>query len=311
VLALQVERYHQEHLMKSATDSRRNGYRDASVEPAAEQTAAGEGDETVTLQPQTAEANSETETELSAYMRPYEKRVLRYVLKYGMAHLCDMCDEDGNTSPVTVIDYVTDELLADNMEFTNADYASAYNAACRLAEGSWKSDYATYESDARAAQAAAMAASDEEIRRTADSTASITAMSTAAKSRIDSEYEASISHFATVYIERHLGSSADDTLRRLTADLVSERHQLSKIHTKYANIETEQDRLPEIVPRAIYEWKDAILAWRQRAVIAELGHAGDKSADEIRNLMSRSLDLQRLRAELARYLGERTLSPRK
>lgn len=300
VLALQVERYYKENLVKgTASQSRQD---DRQQQPELEK----ETPPTPTNEEKTASANS-----VASFMRPYEKRVLRYVLKYGMAHLCDLCDEEGNTSPVNVIDYITEELAADDMTFSNSDYASVFGAARALADTTWEGDRAAHESQARAACTAALAAADDEIRCNADSTAAITAMSEAARTRINAEYETSVSNFAILYIERRLGSSADDTVRRLTADLVSERHQLSKIHTKYSTIETEEDRLAELVPRAIYEWKDAILAWRQRTILAEIRRSGSMDPEGLRALMTRSLELQRLRAELARYLGERTISPRK
>lgn len=303
VLALQVERYYNEHLLKGNAP-------DIAARQTAGSTPATESDTPAESTPAKATEGDASGNSVAAFMRPYEKRVLRYVLKYGMAHMCDTCDENGNTTPVTVIDYITDELAADDMTFSNTDYALAFNAARTLADTTWESDRAAHEAEARIRHTAAIAAADEEIRRTADSTAAITAMSEAAKTRIDAEYNSEISRFATLYIERRLGSSPDDTIRSLTADLVSERHQLSKIHTKYTSIETEEDRLAELAPRAIYEWKDAILAWRQRMLLADIRRA-DKDPSSLRELMTRSLELQRLRAELARYLGERTLSPRK
>jgi len=300
VLALQVERHYQEHLIKG--QGQKVEYSENSDIP--ENSENSEHSE-----------NSEIpvgNAKVAGFMRPFEKRVLRYVLKYGMAWLCDACDENGNTTPMTVIDYVIDELAADDMEFSNADYAKAFAAARELADTTWEADRAAREAEAKEAHAAALRAADEEIRSKADSTSAITAMTEAARARADAAYDAAVSSFATLYIERRLGSSADDTVRSLTADLVSERYHLSKIHTKYAAIETEEDRLPELVPRAIYEWKDAILDWRQRQLIAEIrqtGQTGDLEA--VKPLMARSLELQQLRSELARYMGERTLSPRK
>lgn len=306
VLALQVERHRKEYLIKANTEAIKHENKADLEQNIINQPSEEQSDNNVDIYIKRENLG------VAGFMRPFEKRVLRYVLKYGMAWLCDACDENGNTTPMTVIDYVIDELAADDMEFSNADYAKAFAAARELADTTWEADRAAREAEAKEAHAAALRAADEEIRSKADSTSAITAMTEAARARADAAYDAAVSSFATLYIERRLGSSADDTVRSLTADLVSERYHLSKIHTKYAAIETEEDRLPELVPRAIYEWKDAILDWRQRQLIAEIRQTGQKGdLEAVKPLMARSLELQQLRSELARYMGERTLSPRK
>ena len=99
-------------------------------------------------------------------------------------------------------------------------------------------------------------------------------------------------------------------IRRVTTDLVSEKHVLSKVHTKYAKIETEQDRLAELVPRAIYEWKDAILECQMREVRKRIQEVGDNH-EKLMLLTSKYMELQQLKGQFAKYLGERIIAPRK
>ena len=56
-----------------------------------------------------------------------------------------------------------------------------------------------------------------------------------------------------------LRPTPDTQISLLAVDLVSDKYQLSKVHTKYQKVETESDRLWELIPRAIYELKNAIL----------------------------------------------------
>ena len=117
-----------------------------------------------------------------------------------------------------------------------------------------------------------------------------------------------------LYIEKVLSSHPDDSIRELTLELVADKHVLSKVHTKYAHVETDEERLGELVPRAIYEYKDAILECRIRKLHDDLKRvASSPSADpeEIRSLMEAHVQLQRLRGEFAKYLGERIINPRK
>ena len=54
----------------------------------------------------------------SSFMRPYETETLRLVLKYGMVHLCDAVDAEGNTSSMNVLEYVDSELRRDDLTFS-------------------------------------------------------------------------------------------------------------------------------------------------------------------------------------------------
>ena len=85
------------------------------------------------------------------------------------------------------------------------------------------------------------------------------------------------------------------------------------MHTKYAKIETEQDRLNELVPRALYEWKDAILECQLREIRNRIKEVGsiNGSDEELRTLMTQYMKLQQLKGEFAKYLGERIVAPRK
>ena len=72
-----------------------------------------------------------------------------------------------------------------------------------------------------------------------------------------------------------------------------------------------QDRLNELVPRAIYELKDAILECQLRAVRLKIKQIGAGNDDELRTLLTKTMELQQLKGEFAKYLGERIVAPRK
>ena len=114
-----------------------------------------------------------------------------------------------------------------------------------------------------------------------------------------------------MYVVRELISSPDDIVRRITTDLISEKYVLSKVHTKYAKIETEQDRLGELVPRAIYELKDAILECQLRDIRRRIKEIGGSNEAELMSLMAQTMELQQLKGEFAKCLGERIVAPRK
>ncbi|MDE5806327.1 MAG: DNA primase, partial [Paramuribaculum sp.] len=88
---------------------------------------------------------------------------------------------------------------------------------------------------------------------------------------------------------------------------------LSKIHTKYTKLPTELERLPELVPVAVYNLKCAHVEFEIREInrsIAEIYASSPAAMDEITNMMRHAAELNEIKKELAKYLGERILSPR-
>ncbi|MDD6209870.1 MAG: DNA primase [Bacteroidales bacterium] len=97
----------------------------------------------------------------------------------------------------------------------------------------------------------------------------------------------------------------DEMVSRLAAQLVSEKYQLSKIHTKYQNVEKEEDRLIELVPRVLMAYKDYILQEDIRAAQKHLKDLSPDSADEMMETMARLQELVERRKLFSQRLGER------
>ncbi len=305
VLTLQVAKNINERAIKESDKAK---YRQSEIEE--------QQDEVIITEPADVKHStvSDKPEDISRFLYPYEKEVLRYVLKYGMLNLCEACDEDGNVFPVKVIEYVDEELRNDEITFSNGNFLNTYNEALKVSRATWQHDYDRHVSMLTAKRAETIAKGEEEIRRTVTDLGSIAASEKALEMKADSEYNEGITVFSTVYIEKFLGSSPDDTVRRVTTDLVSEKYILSKVHTKYSKIETEQECLADLVPRAVYEWKDAILECRIRDLrrrIKEASSLPDSDSGLIRELMMQNIELTRLKGEFAKYLGERIVMPRK
>ncbi|MDE7408145.1 MAG: DNA primase, partial [Muribaculaceae bacterium] len=135
------------------------------------------------------------------FLRPYECAVLRYVLKYGMLHLCDSWNDDGSTKPMSVMEYVDTQLAADSMQFSNPDYINAYNQARALANETWQTIL-----DQKIALFDLKKASDyehgmESIRANAADADTATKMEKQLSEQINSDYAAAIDKFSAEYIE--------------------------------------------------------------------------------------------------------------
>ncbi len=127
---------------------------------------------------------------------------------------------------------------------------------------------------------------------------------------VDGDYAKRIQEFSTGYLSKLMCSSPDDVVRELATELVIERHILSKVHTKYAKIDTEQDLLADLVPRTLHELKDAILWTRLDSMRRELKNSADDYDHAIR-LMAQMKEIEIKRSELAKLIGDRVIDPRK
>ena len=267
-----------------------------------------------TQQPDPIEENDKQFTAYAAYMKTYESEVVRYVVRYGVMDFCNEIDENGQQYPIKVIDYILRELNVDNITFTNSVYQRMLNEANTLYQENWHNDFAKHNETLIQQRQQAIADGIEEIRRTANDLSSITAKEQALIERVDKEYYDNIIEFNCQYIAKFMMYSQDDQVRTIATDMNIEKHELSKVHTKYAKIETEIDRLTELIPRAITELKDAIIGCEIKAIqqeISNLSSSPNADIERIMELMTRQTELNEIKKQLAKVIGDRIITPRK
>ena len=242
-------------------------------------------------------------------LAPYEREILRYVLRYGPLYLADMADEEGHTHPMSVIDVVASLLEQDMMQFSYPPYADTYAAARALMARSWPGYIARQRERLEEERESRLAAGREEIRLTAADMADIERREQELQQSVATMVDDGLEEASRTFISRELGVDPDDTVRQVTLSLVSERHKLSKIHSKFSRVETERDRLVELVPMAIYNLKEAIIEQRLAALRDELRSRGS-DPEACRRILADMGRLNESKKSLAAYLGERTITPR-
>ena len=97
-------------------------------------------------------------------------------------------------------------------------------------------------------------------------------------------------------------------ISNLTADLISEKYTLSRIHSKLKKIEADADRLIELVPRVVFEFKNSLILEMIKQKLTEMKVANDNKnntlVDEIMREMSQ---LEIVKIQLSKSLGERII----
>ncbi|MDR1369360.1 MAG: DNA primase [Dysgonamonadaceae bacterium] len=109
--------------------------------------------------------------------------------------------------------------------------------------------------------------------------------------------------------ERYFLNHPDPDISRLAADLVSDKYPLSKIHSKFKKMEEESERLVELVPYEVMNYKDAILKKRMENLNLEIKIAQEENdTGKVTQLMTElSLLWQESKKLLAKHLGERII----
>lgn len=246
----------------------------------------------------------------SQKLEPFERQIIRYLLKYGMLPI-DPGELPADGAPYRVVDFISDEMDSDGLTFTNPDFAHLYQLVLSLCD-SWEQDFPSAFERFNQMWSDEMAQGEAEIRETAKNTSEITARSQQLKSLCDTRLAERKEEYTMNYVERILSSSPDDIARNLTIDLVADRYVLSKIHTKYSKIEEEKDILVKLVPRAIYELRNAILQLKVQEVADEIKRVYESQPDNldlILDLLQKQNKMKNLLSEFAKLMGDRVVMP--
>lgn len=242
-------------------------------------------------------------------LKPYEREVARYIAKYGMCDFCDAYDITGENRKMSVIEYISTELGNDNMSFSIPAYQAIYEKAVSLLPDFYGESPKKEEEIATLRQKLE-AEGIEHIRNTIDNIDGIQREEKALQERIDNQIMQEKTLFQSSFLEKKLCSDESDIVRNAAIELVSDKYQLSKVHTKFSNVETEADRLNELIPVAILSWKDAILTFNIRKIqeqIKEAAKAGDLT--RMQDLLASQNNLKSLQQQFAKLLGDRVIIP--
>lgn len=310
ILRREVGKYYNEFRLKSREERQREEAFTSSPADSPAVDAANVAAGASQSQLQAAPASSGSDTGYVKFLRTYELAILRLIVKYGNYAFAEGIDDEGNTVPMTVLEYIESDLMADDIHFLNADLGHLFDVALRLSRETWDSDLERRRAELEMKRQQDFAAGVETIRLKATDVGSISAMEKNLQERVDTAYAKGLEEFAATYISRLMCSSPDDVVRNLATDLVVDRHILSKVHTKYAKVDTEQDLLGELVPRALHELKDAIL-WTRLTDARRRMAACAADYDSAIALMREIQEIESARSELAKLIGDRVIAPRK
>lgn len=242
-----------------------------------------------------------------------EREVIRLVVNYGMCYLTDTEYEDGTVRPTTVLEHINNELTLDQISFSDPLYRLTFDIAKQFIEPYYKDLEAfnkQLEEKSRQFIAQEMEKPEDGETGALDGSALINAYERkqkAVNARAAVKAKNELMDFSSSYLSKILCSIDNDDVRQLACDLATDNlPQLSKIHTQFAVIVEERDKLLTLVPERLYNWKNAIIVTRINRLKAMIAQANSESLPQ---LMEQLQELYTVRHQLAAIIGDRVVNP--
>ena len=178
----------------------------------------------------------------------YERLIIQMIVRYGEKVMCNLTDEEGNEVPVTVVEYVINDLKEDELAFHNPLHRRILSEA------------------------------SEHIH--------------------DQEFAS----------ERFFVAHPDPKISTIATELASDRYQLSKYHSKTQKLVTDEERLSEMVPMLMINFKNAIVAEELKHIMYALQDpsiANDNAQCDA--VMQRYKEMKEIQNLMAKRLGDRVV----
>ena len=178
----------------------------------------------------------------------YERLIIQMIVRYGEKVMCNLTDEEGNEVPVTVVEYVINDLKEDELVFHNPLHRRILSEA------------------------------SEHIH--------------------DQEFAS----------ERFFVAHPDPKISTIATELASDRYQLSKYHSKTQKLVTDEERLYEMVPMLMINFKNAIVAEELKHIMYALQDpsiANDNAQCDA--VMQRYKEMKEIQNLMAKRLGDRVV----
>lgn len=181
----------------------------------------------------------------------FELLIIQAIVRYGDQVIFRVEDEAGAEHPITVVEFIANDLEQDEISFYNKLHREIFAESLRVINDGLSED-----------------------------------------------------------LSRYFLTHPNPNISKLAADLVSEKYQLSKYHSKGQTLQTDLDRLDELVPTLLLNYKNALISTEIKHLMGALQKpevANDSQRCE--ELMRRYLELKEVQTLMARQLGDRVIVP--
>lgn len=250
-------------------------------------------------------AHSVAENKSSPYHK-HEREILKYCIRYGFLPI-EIDDEQTQT----VVAFIAEEMEADGIEFSAEVFKNIFYIL-KERENLFVEKFEEYKLHLEEILKKDRSAFHENLRMEGGSMARLKKEEKIYFAEENKKREELLKQFAIGFSVDFLINHEDSQVREIANSLVAERHVLSSIYKRQGS-ETmlEEDKLSELVPRALSELRSEILNNKVLELQKKVAMAIDNNdREQQQKLMAMLTKILYVRARLAENLGERIISPR-
>ena len=255
---------------------------------------------TVTTPPPVAPINTN-----NSILFKCETDLIGNIVKYGMCHLCFTEGDNEQIKNATVLEFVSSELSMDNITFSTPRYKETFDVSLSLIN-----DFNIALQQKQTQVQENISQQFKRSLKTIDTNGlNVKEIEKKEKELMDGfQKEASnmINEFRRYFLEKKLCSHINNNVRSTANEMISEKHQLSRIYAN-ENREPLEDKLYNIISESLYNLKNAIITCEIVELRKKLNNAAPQ---EIEGLLTQLNDLYQLRKVIAPLIGERVVNPR-
>lgn len=242
---------------------------------------------------------------------PFEKQLVEYAIKFGFMHFCDYTDDQGKNQSLSVLEFIEEELHDDAITISHPGLNKVFLLLIHLKD-QFNVAYDSFCANLDLRVNAKRKEGIDLIAAKGISVAEITREERQLEESLIKFRQSEIVSFRRHYPGKILTNAEDDVIREIANRLIIDPYQLSNIFSRdNNNVETEDDRLLSIIPRALNELKGEILNIEIKDLKKQLENIDpNNGSDEELEILNKINQKIHQRSMLAKSLGERTLCPK-
>lgn len=242
-------------------------------------------------------------------LAPLEWKVLKYCIRYGFLDFCEAFGDEDEKVFLNVIEFVEEELNADDISFSVEDYSMTFTMLKDLLP-EFRKDLLEFQGKLQVEKEKKRSEGYIEIGNRGLSMIEIGKEEQLLEDHLKNWEAHELAEYAKAYPSRVMASHENDMIRHLATEALKERHQLSNIYSRERPAESEEDKLFTLLPTALTVWKNGILDQKLNSLFVRFREiAGKGNTEKEREIQARLAEIFRMRSEIAKNIGERIICP--
>ena len=240
------------------------------------------------------------------HIRNVEYEMLLELLRYGMFTFEEHNPEG---TEMNAVEYIANELVADEMEFIFDDHRKMFNALLELRQ-IYEQDLASFTAELEQRLKTESVEEYDRIARESNGVNEIRQAEKRFSQQLEQQKREEIEDFMTDYPVKHLASDPDDGIRQLVSSMVADRTRLK--NSPDASRPSNDGLEPHVlVTKALLTWKDAKVTSMINDTTRKMQEAAQNGDMEtMMKLQQKMSRVVQMRRKLALHIGDRVIDPR-